>query len=204
MKKIIIVIATIAMLLMIVACKKQPIEPVDEIMTEDGSFEMAKSIVETSIEYEDYNGRNLEHVETTSAGCPSCWLFKFRFTMDGMEDSQIITMADFTVNIQNGEMQEVRKTFTPKACTTNEECVEDSTLVGVQWLCEDSVCKRKPFGNPASMKCEEDGGTLHIMENEDGQYGLCVFDDGSACEEWAYFRGECEQGEKFVSIDPIE
>ncbi|NOX63807.1 MAG: DUF333 domain-containing protein [Chloroflexi bacterium] len=24
---------------------------------------------------------------------------------------------------------------------------------------------------------------------------MCLFDDGSQCEEWAFFRGECKKGE---------
>jgi hypothetical protein len=45
--------------------------------------------------------------------------------------------------------------------------------------------------NPASVYCEEQGGTLEIRENQAGQYGVCIFDDGSECDEWAYYRGEC-------------
>ena len=45
--------------------------------------------------------------------------------------------------------------------------------------------------NPASVYCEERGGTLVMRDAEAGQYGVCVFPDGSECEEWALFRGEC-------------
>ena len=46
--------------------------------------------------------------------------------------------------------------------------------------------------NPASVYCEQDGNTLEIRTAEDGsQTGVCVFPDGSTCDEWAYFRGEC-------------
>lgn len=47
------------------------------------------------------------------------------------------------------------------------------------------------LANPASVYCEEQGGNLDMRSNEAGQYGVCVFSDGSECEEWAYFRGEC-------------
>jgi putative hemolysin len=46
--------------------------------------------------------------------------------------------------------------------------------------------------NPASVYCEQNGNQLEIHTNADGsQSGVCVFTDGSTCDEWAYFRGEC-------------
>jgi uncharacterized protein len=48
------------------------------------------------------------------------------------------------------------------------------------------------IANPASTYCVEQGGTSEIRTAEDSsQYGVCSFPDGSACEEWAFFRGEC-------------
>ena len=49
--------------------------------------------------------------------------------------------------------------------------------------------------NPASVYCEEQGGTLEIRDEAGGQVGYCVFDDGSECEEWAFMRGECSPGQ---------
>ncbi|MBI5654036.1 DUF333 domain-containing protein [Candidatus Uhrbacteria bacterium] len=51
------------------------------------------------------------------------------------------------------------------------------------------------LANPASVKCKDDGLGFRMGENEYGQYGVCIFDDKSECEEWAYFRGECEKGD---------
>lgn len=49
--------------------------------------------------------------------------------------------------------------------------------------------------NPASAYCTAQGGNLEIRTDADGaQSGVCVFADGSECEEWAYFRGECAPG----------
>jgi len=46
--------------------------------------------------------------------------------------------------------------------------------------------------NPASVYCKQNGGNLEIVTAADGsQSGVCVFPDGSACDEWAYYRGEC-------------
>jgi len=46
--------------------------------------------------------------------------------------------------------------------------------------------------NPASVYCEQQGNKLEIHTAEDcSQSRVCVFPDGSTCDEWAYFRGEC-------------
>jgi len=46
--------------------------------------------------------------------------------------------------------------------------------------------------NPASVYCMRNGNKLEIHTAADGsQNGVCVFPDGSTCDEWAYFRGEC-------------
>lgn len=45
--------------------------------------------------------------------------------------------------------------------------------------------------NPASTYCEENGGTLLLQE----WAWLCMFDDGSYCEEWAFYRDECKKWE---------
>lgn len=57
--------------------------------------------------------------------------------------------------------------------------------------------------NPASVYCEEQGGTLEIRTNADGsQVGVCIFDNGSECDEWAYFRDECQPGDS-IDAQPV-
>jgi putative hemolysin len=47
--------------------------------------------------------------------------------------------------------------------------------------------------NPASVFCTQNGNKLEIVTAPDGsQSGLCIFQDGSSCDEWAYYRGECD------------
>jgi hypothetical protein len=60
-----------------------------------------------------------------------------------------------------------------------------------------AACQPKAdMPNPASVYCEEKGGQLEIREDDSGgQTGYCVFEDGSECEEWTYFRGECQPGD---------
>jgi putative hemolysin len=46
--------------------------------------------------------------------------------------------------------------------------------------------------NPASVFCEQNGGQVEFRQDASGGVvGICVFPDGSECDEWAYFRGEC-------------
>lgn len=48
------------------------------------------------------------------------------------------------------------------------------------------------MANPASVNCEQNGYKLEIRTADDGsQTGVCIFPDGSACDEWAFFKGEC-------------
>lgn len=51
------------------------------------------------------------------------------------------------------------------------------------------------LANPASEYCAENGGTEENRSGEGGEYGVCVFPDGSECESFAYMRGECAPGE---------
>jgi putative hemolysin len=60
---------------------------------------------------------------------------------------------------------------------------------------EEPATSESELPNPASVFCEEQGGIVEIRSNPDGsQYGVCLFPDGSECEEWAFFRGECQPG----------
>ncbi|MFA6476309.1 MAG: DUF333 domain-containing protein [Candidatus Paceibacterota bacterium] len=56
------------------------------------------------------------------------------------------------------------------------------------------------LANPASVHCEEVGGTLDIRNETGGQVGYCTLPDKTVCEEWALLRGEC--AEPFVASPP--
>ena len=61
--------------------------------------------------------------------------------------------------------------------------------------------------NPASVYCEQNGNKLEIFTALDGsQSGVCIFPDGSTCDEWAYYRGECRPGTQSASTPaaPVE
>ena len=53
-----------------------------------------------------------------------------------------------------------------------------------------------PLGlpNPASQFCVDQGYELEMRTDANGTAGYCLFPDGTECEEWAFFRGECALG----------
>lgn len=70
------------------------------------------------------------------------------------------------------------------------------TLAGCNKTPVENPDESAEIANPASVYCEENGGTLQIETADDGsQAWICMFDDGSYCEEWSYQRWECQPGE---------
>jgi putative hemolysin len=60
-----------------------------------------------------------------------------------------------------------------------------------------TVTPAAALANPASVFCEEQGFRLELRTDATGgQSGICRFPDGSQCDEWAYFRGECGPAEQ--------
>ena len=45
--------------------------------------------------------------------------------------------------------------------------------------------------NPASFYCTEMGYDLEMRETKAGTQGICIFPDGSECEEWDFLAGRC-------------
>ena len=48
--------------------------------------------------------------------------------------------------------------------------------------------------NPASQHCLDQGYELEMRNAAGGTAGYCLFPDGTECEEWAFYRGECTPG----------
>ena len=85
-----------------------------------------------------------------------------------------------------------KRTFALVAIMT----VATLTLAGCEKNTNTPADENVGMANPASVYCEENGGTLEIETAEDGSQGwICLFEDGSYCEEWAYQRWECKPGE---------
>jgi putative hemolysin len=59
------------------------------------------------------------------------------------------------------------------------------------------------LANPAAVKCLNDGGKLENYNDENGEFTICIFPDKSICDEWAYFRNECQTGKCFKECKNI-
>ncbi len=69
-----------------------------------------------------------------------------------------------------------------------------SLILMVSFLALKFISPASPVGlpNPASVNCEEVGGTLEIRtDSNGGQTGYCTLPDKTVCEEWALLRNEC-------------
>jgi putative hemolysin len=88
--------------------------------------------------------------------------------------------------------------FPTGECAKDEDCIPEDPLIGVQYFCDNGVCKAKPFGNPAAQYCTDHNGSSEVRTYPNGsQYGVCVFSDGSECNQWKFFNGECKPGDIF-------
>ena len=74
--------------------------------------------------------------------------------------------------------------------TYSNSCEADKNDVKIRYKGE---CQNNTgIANPASEYCINLGYTLNFEKDKDGgQYGVCVFPDGTECEEWSFYKGEC-------------
>ncbi|MFA4820090.1 MAG: DUF333 domain-containing protein [Candidatus Aenigmatarchaeota archaeon] len=79
------------------------------------------------------------------------------------------------------------------ACTEEAMICPDGSAVGRTGPnCAFAPCPSTQIDNPASVNCVDKGGTLEIQTLKGGeQIGYCILPNGTVCEEWALFRGEC-------------
>jgi len=64
-------------------------------------------------------------------------------------------------------------------------------------------CDKTGLPNPASVHCEEVGGTLDIRTDATGgQVGYCILPDKTECEEWALLRNECQPKNNNI-VEPV-
>ncbi len=60
------------------------------------------------------------------------------------------------------------------------------------------------LANPASVYCQGLGYREETRENEAGQYGVCIFKDGSECDTWDFLAGRCGQEHSYCRQQGFE
>ncbi len=81
----------------------------------------------------------------------------------------------------------------PRAGDVQEEPETTDTVTTTEPAEKDNKVQ---IANPASSHCIENGGKLEMMQDKTGgEFAVCIFDDGSRCEEWKFFRKQCKKGD---------
>lgn len=161
-----------------------------ELYGKEKSKEIARNwILENSPTYK-FDGFELEFKEINLLRCPFCYefIFKFKSRQAGYGDrtgdilAQVITPHTIAVITEKGVVTHA----------ITDEAYDEMEARFLDFFVDDS----EQLANPASVYCVGQGGSLEIRTDvEGGQYGVCIFDDGSECEEWAFFREECNLGD---------
>ena len=55
------------------------------------------------------------------------------------------------------------------------------------------------MADPSAVYCDELGYEFQIVDGCQGQYGVCVFPDGSSCDEWRFLEGKCGQAYSYCA-----
>jgi C1A family cysteine protease len=55
------------------------------------------------------------------------------------------------------------------------------------------------MANPAAVYCSELGYEYRVVDGTEGQRGVCVFPEGSECDEWGFLAGECGQAYSYCA-----
>jgi len=140
-----------------------------------------------------------EAQQGTMHDCPPAdkWSVAIWSGDDGTDASQAFSSCGEDVVVAayslDSETQVWSRWFLGKPEVSNMSLVND--MQGVLALAGAQVPAEPIVGlpNPASVYCVDLGYELTIVDEADGQVGMCVFPDDTQCEEWSFFRGECGQ-----------
>ena len=83
-----------------------------------------------------------------------------------------------------------------------QQTIPDSTLANDAAVDDiASTCSGNAPGmaNPAAVYCRELGYEYEIVDTAEGQSGVCIFPDGSTCNEWSFLQGKCGQGHSYCA-----
>jgi len=201
-----------------------PIEIINECVDEDGSLNIKDYVYRildnlikiTSLEFSDMSEGSFEWRIETNGEIETQNLIGKEIKVDNITTDDLNSILELFENY--GMKQDLNNAADGPTGTLmgytddNIICliqgeweIETANSKNVTASCADLIKQPGPsLANPASVYCEEQGGTLEMREEEGGTAGYCIFKDGSECEEWAYFNEECVPGENFPAAANIE
>jgi putative hemolysin len=101
--------------------------------------------------------------------------------------SKDLVVNSFDECVENGGL--IMESFPPQ-CSINDQVF--TQLISYDEINElETPDSNLNIENPASVFCVDNGGILEIRDGIEGQVGVCIFPNGSECDEWEYMRGEC-------------
>lgn len=133
---------------------------------------------ESAIKVNNINGYD------TLAGTPDWKLRQVVFFTNGVAYIFRYSSQDELYNLNEATFNNVINSFKIKDEKQNETNANNPATKNTA---------NTQIANPASVNCIEKGGKLSIVDKPEGQVGMCTLSDGTVCEEWAYFRGECQK-----------
>lgn len=144
----------------------------------------------------------IEFKSGNASGTASCNTYNASYELDGKTLSFGTSMSTMKMCPEPKGIMEQESEYLAALALTNTYQIEDDQLKlfdasGEEVLVYNKVGSEENAGlaNPASVHCYEQGGKLEMRtDSEGGQVGYCIFEDGSECEEWAFFNGECKPG----------
>ncbi len=203
--KIILIVLLIIILLGIIiwqaiTCKSKCVssEKTDEFCTQAEAKDIARNWILTNSSTYKFDGYDLNYKSVKLMKCVSCYQYSYSFKSKypGYGDRTEVALTEdktphiITINIQKGQIIE--------AITDGKYDEIKMELLGEGFNATSSgSAAPTAIANPASTYCKQQGGSIEIREFTDGQKGFCVFEDGSECEEWKFFRRECSMGKSF-------
>jgi putative hemolysin len=91
--------------------------------------------------------------------------------------------------------------FLPKNSVNNNEVNSEVNPIDSNAIDNNYI---NSLPNPAAFYCSKMGYQYKIIETGEGEQGICVFPDGTECDEWQFYAGTCGQKWSYCKVHGYE